>query len=165
MTHAVLDIFLAALYMAGLILIICLCCDVRRDLKGRMGCTRTEEVKQKDFQVWFDVRVSEMDRAFGVKRSSHWPKARAAHIAKFPTCAVCAGHENLEVHHVEPFHVNPERELDPTNFITLCEAPGHNCHFLFGHFLSWRCFNPAVRTDATVWNGRIHDRKEGVPSS
>ncbi|MDA8114993.1 MAG: HNH endonuclease [Acidithiobacillus sp.] len=96
----------------------------------------------------------------GVKRSGEWPKARAVHLAQFPTCAVCGGTEKVEVHHIHPFHLHPDLELDPANFITLCEAnkDGVDCHLFFGHLSNFKSFNADVVTDAATWNAKIKNR-------
>lgn len=76
------------------------------------------------------------------RRSSAWPALRKTHLDANPACAACANTvtRQLDVHHIEPVHVNPARELDPTNLLTLCTAgpAGANCHLLVGHAGSWR---------------------------
>lgn len=67
------------------------------------------------------------------KRDGHWPSLRKAHLVREPYCQYCGGTEKLQVHHIRPFHLHPELELDPNNLITLCEAPGKDCHLRFGH--------------------------------
>jgi hypothetical protein len=52
------------------------------------------------------------------------------------------------VHHIRPFHLHPELELEQDNLITLCEKRAHDCHFQVGHFMNWSWFNPDVRVDA-----------------
>lgn len=86
----------------------------------------------------------------GAQRSSEWSGVRDAFLAEHPQCACCGGTTKLRVHHVEPFHVNPARELDPANLITLCEAGkyGINCHLLLGHLGNWQKWNPLCRLDA-----------------
>ena len=73
---------------------------------------------------------------------------------------MCGGKVKLEVHHKKPFHIHPELELDPTNFITLCEADkgGVNCHLLFGHLGNFKSLNDTVETDAAQWNTKIKSR-------
>lgn len=90
----------------------------------------------------------------GKARSSHWPAVRGTWIHAHPFCAVCQSKTRLEVHHCKPFHLHPELELDPTNFITLCEPH----HLLFGHLMNWSAYNPSVRTDAGLWLGKIKAR-------
>lgn len=94
-------------------------------------------------------------------RSSKWPKVRTQHLKDNPTCAACGGKKILEVHHIEPFHVNKERELDPNNLITLCDAAGHSCHFVFGHCHSWSAWNPRVVEDAATHLHRVRTRLGG----
>lgn len=96
----------------------------------------------------------------GSKRSGHWPKVREDHLAKFPRCALCGGKEKVEVHHIHPFHLHPEKELDPTNLITLCEAKknGINCHLAFGHLGNFKSVNESVEKDAPAFGAKIKNR-------
>lgn len=95
----------------------------------------------------------------GAKRSPEWPKVRKAHLAKFPTCAMCGTKNKLEVHHIKPFHLHPELELEPSNLITLCESKvDANCHLLFGHLGNFKSLNATVIHDAKAWNEKIKDR-------
>jgi hypothetical protein len=71
--------------------------------------------------------------------------------------------KKLEVHHIKPFHLHPELELEPKNLITLCEnkSDGVNCHLLFGHLGSFRSFNVRVISDAIEWKAKILSRPKG----
>lgn len=94
------------------------------------------------------------------RRSSEWPKVRAQHLKEHPTCAACGGSEKLEVHHIQPFHLDHSKELDPENLITLCES-GHggvNCHLHFGHLGSFKSWNTSVPLDAPQWLKKIKER-------
>ena len=93
-------------------------------------------------------------------RSPHWSHVRAAHLQREAACQVCWARKNLAVHHIQPFWRWPERELDDANLITLCEAPGHNCHFIWGHLLSWESWNSSVREDAAGYRERVNGRPE-----
>ena len=97
---------------------------------------------------------------FSAHRSPEWPRVRAKHLKTNPTCAVCGGTANIEVHHIEPFHLHPERELDPTNLITLCESghEGVNCHLHYGHLGDFHSYNVNVVEDAGVWKKKIASR-------
>lgn len=86
----------------------------------------------------------------GVKRSPHWPAARRVHLRFEPWCRSCGGAADLEVHHVLPFHLRPDLELDPANLLTLCERLGHQCHLRRGHLGNWHNSNPNVRLQATA---------------
>ena len=81
------------------------------------------------------------------KRSSHWRRVRKAHLLLEPACRACGTTDDLQVHHIRPFHLHPELELEQSNLITLCEKRGHDCHFCFGHFHNWRAQNPNVTAD------------------
>lgn len=94
------------------------------------------------------------------KRSDKWPTARKDYLKDHPNCAVCGGDKKLEVHHKRPFHIHPELELDPNNFITLCENDknGVNCHLLVGHLGNFKSVNLSVETDAAEWKKKIINR-------
>ena len=87
---------------------------------------------------------------FGNPRAGAWPRIRREHLAKHPTCIVCGGTKLLEVHHIRPFHLHPELELDPLNLVTLCEDTkgGMTCHLAIGHLGSFRSYNVNVERDA-----------------
>lgn len=88
-------------------------------------------------------------------RSSRWSSVRKNHIENNPTCAACGNTKKLEVHHIEPVHVNPDRELDPSNLITLCDSP---CHIVFGHLMNYKSYNPDVAQDCQKYLERITNR-------
>lgn len=84
-------------------------------------------------------------RGVSESRSPQWSKVRAAHLVIQPVCQICGYASALNVHHIKPFHLFPELELVQENLITLGEAcPSGNHHFLFGHFLDWKKWNPEV---------------------
>lgn len=87
-------------------------------------------------------------------RSPRWPAARAAWLKAHPACAATGSTADIEVHHVVPFHLAPGRELDPTNFITLCRP----MHFWLGHGGDWSAYNPFVVHDAAAVSRRVRSR-------
>lgn len=101
----------------------------------------------------------------GSKRSAQWPTVREAHLKVQPVCQCCMEKDNLQVHHLRPFHIHPELELDPNNLTTLCEHPSRNCHILFGHLRNFKSYNPDCETDVKLWRGKMLNRpKEGESS-
>ena len=80
-------------------------------------------------------------------RSPKWESVRENHIRKNGFCIACLGKNLLEVHHLLPFHLFPERELDPANLMTLCtDGPGGmNCHLVFGHGGDWKKYQISPR--------------------
>jgi 5-methylcytosine-specific restriction endonuclease McrA len=94
----------------------------------------------------------------GTKRSSQWPKVRDAYLKEHPLCEVCGGTKRLNVHHKKPFHLFPELELEPRNFLTLCESSSVNDHILYGHLRNFKSYNPDVETDAPTWKQKILNR-------
>lgn len=94
------------------------------------------------------------------RRSPKWPAARKAYLLRHPKCFVCLGTKKLNVHHMKPFHLHPGLELDPTNFITLCEGnPEINCHLFVGHLGNFKGFNPDVITDAKAWRLKLIENR------
>lgn len=81
------------------------------------------------------------------KRSTQWPKVRKEHLKLHPACAACGHTLMVQVHHKKPFHLHPELELDPKNFITLCECSPSDHHLKLGHHGNWKDFNPTVEAD------------------
>jgi hypothetical protein len=64
----------------------------------------------------------------------------------------------LQVHHIKPFHLHPNLELDPRNLITLCELPGRDHHLLIGHLDEWESYNVNVRDGAKRYHGKSADQ-------
>lgn len=79
-------------------------------------------------------------------RSPGWSKLREEHIKKQPHCQACGSKKNPEVHHIVPVHLDPSKELDPNNLITLCDK---YCHFIFGHLMDYKSWNINVRNEAS----------------
>ena len=90
-----------------------------------------------------------------IQRSSQWPKIRKEHLNSQPCCAACGSCEKPEVHHIVPYHIDPSKELDPNNLITLCDK---YCHFAIGHLMSYHSWNPQVIEDARVYNIKVKNR-------
>lgn len=88
-------------------------------------------------------------------RSKEWPNIRKKHLEKQPFCQACGSIKGLEVHHIEPFHINASRELDPDNLITLCNK---NCHFIFGHLMDYSSWNVNVVEDCEIYLNKIKSR-------
>lgn len=51
--------------------------------------------------------------------------------------------------------MNPERELDPSNLITLCS---NSCHIMFGHLMDFKSYNVKIKEDCAEWTTKIVDR-------
>jgi 5-methylcytosine-specific restriction endonuclease McrA len=77
-------------------------------------------------------------------RSSDWFNVRKIHLEWFPACAACSSRDKLEVHHVVPFALDRNLELDENNLITLCT----HCHLVIGHLRDYKIYNANVKRDA-----------------
>jgi len=83
------------------------------------------------------------ERSKSKKRSPKWDGVRDAFVATHPTCAACGSNKRLQVHHILPFFMHPELELENSNLIVLC-MDSEECHLNIGHGGSYRCYNPMV---------------------
>ena len=90
-----------------------------------------------------------------LQRSGKWPGVRRAFKKAHPVCAACGSKRGIQVHHVKPFALHPELELEPDNLISLCPR----CHLLWGHLGFFRAFNPTVRQDARIMRLKIMMRE------
>lgn len=93
-----------------------------------------------------------------VRRSGRWPALKNKHLKAHPTCEVCGRKGELNVHHKIPVHIDPSKELDPGNLITLCEGKTMNCHLWCGHLGYWPSFNLSVVKDAAYLLNRFLTR-------
>ena len=88
-------------------------------------------------------------------RSGRWSSVRKNFLKKNNTCAACGTNKGLEVHHIEPVHINPDKELDENNLIALCSG---KCHLLFGHLMHFKSWNPDVEEDCKEMLQKIKKR-------
>jgi len=93
------------------------------------------------------------------ERSGEWKSVRDAHLATHPSCEACGARgakADVDVHHILPVSIWPERELDSTNLITLCNQ--HHCHLVIGHLGSYSSYNPLAREDAARQLAKVKSR-------
>lgn len=122
----------------------------RRRRRRQTGRTRHSQNrsphKARSWLKRFDHGVH-IARKYGRERSPEWSRIEREHLLREPACAACGHKRKLQVHHIKPFHLYPQLELDPSNLITLCEARGRDHHLLLGHLNNWEAYNPHVRND------------------
>lgn len=82
-----------------------------------------------------------------VKRSPKWEKLEHEFKLAHPSCAACGSINRLNIHHIKPFHVSPELELDPNNLITMC-MDTKECHLKLAHLGSFKTANSNIIVDA-----------------
>ena len=143
---------LGAVLLVGLLLLLLLLWQVvgrRRSYRtSRAGKARRHGLRpsrRPSRRVDHGARIA---RRFGRERSPDWPRVAQEHLLREPACVSCGytGQE-LQVHHIRPFHLYPDLELDPHNLITLCEVKGGEHHLLLGHLDDWGSYNLNVRYD------------------
>ena len=91
------------------------------------------------------------------ERSPQWSAVRD-HFLEGKKCAACGSKKNLQVHHVKPFHLYPELELDVTNLIVLC-MDKYDCHLRLGHGNNFSRFCSKIREFALHTLNNPRDRK------
>jgi len=62
----------------------------------------------------------------------------------------------MQVHHIKPFKLYPELELDPDNLLTLCNKT--ECHQEKGHCGYYRSWNEKVVEDCEMWLEKYRSR-------
>lgn len=106
------------------------------------------------FQWVKNLLIKPEERPVFGARSGKWEMVRKQYLTNHPRCAVCNTKENLEVHHVLPYHLYPEQELKIENLITLCSTH----HLFVGHLMNWSSYNVDVRNDSAKWLRKIMSR-------
>ena len=116
-------------------------------------------VLAKDLAVLFLRAIGHLPQAavYGTPRSGKWQTFERKWLDLHPSCAACGGKEDCHGHHKRPFHLEPEKELDPDNIITLCNH--RCCHLLIGHGGDWHAYNPHVEPDAALILKRVQNRR------
>jgi hypothetical protein len=72
---------------------------------------------------------AERTAAADARQTTEYRHAMAAYRAAHPACEWCLRPGGIEVHHVLPVHVDPDRAADTNNMVALCER----CHLVVGH--------------------------------
>ena len=88
----------------------------------------------------------------GIKQDAmHGPKDDKGN----PICVICGTTKSLQLHHIKPFHLHPQLELDSHNYILVCTSKyaGFNCHLAAAHGSNFKLENPWIVEDAAV----LHD--------
>jgi hypothetical protein len=101
----------------------------------------------------------------GHKRSPEWSRVEKEHLLREPACVACGYQgKGVQVHHVKPFHLHPQLELDPSNLITLCEVQGRDHHLLLGHLDEWESYNVHIREDVKHFHRKTADQIRADPA-
>ncbi|WP_220197000.1 HNH endonuclease [Ktedonospora formicarum] len=91
----------------------------------------------------------------GKERSGEWSRVQDEHLLREPACRACGYKgKKVQVHHIKPFHLHPELELDPSNLITLCQVRGKHHHMLLGHLNLWASYNAEIEHDVKHFYGK-----------
>ena len=88
------------------------------------------------------------------RRHKDWRSFRKDYLKICNECKICGSKRKLAVHHIVPFHVDPSRELQTSNCMTLC----FYCHLIFGHLKNYKSYNRQIQFDAIEWEKRIKER-------
>jgi len=91
-------------------------------------------------------------------RSPKWDDVRNMHLTLHGECAACGSKDELQVHHIKPFHLHPELELKLDNLVTLCMSE-YDCHLSIGHGGSFKAYNPNVLEDVEMFKAADESRR------
>ncbi len=94
-------------------------------------------------------------------RSPEWRKVRDSFLENNDSCAACGSKKDLQVHHIKPFHLQPELELDEANLITLC-MDQFDCHLNIGHGDNFKAYNPNVVSDSRDFLDASKKKREKI---
>src|SRR5574343_732898 len=94
---------------------------------------------------WLKNLFRERQKLGGLRRSPQWKKFVEDYEKVEPkVCAATGRKDDVELHHIFPVHVHPERELDRDNVIWL----HRDAHFMLGHLGDWKSYNREIVRDA-----------------
>ena len=88
-------------------------------------------------------------------RSPRWPAFVHQLLRERPLCEGC-GRRSETGHHVIPFHVRPDLELDPGNVVPVCPP----CPFVVCHGGNWQLYIPTARADLAAHLARVRAAKK-----
>lgn len=95
------------------------------------------------------IKNSLRDIKIKKKRSPFWSKIEKEFKEKHPKCEICGSTKRLQTHHIKPFHIFPELELDQNNLISLCMSR-KQCHIFIGHGSLFKASCPKIREYAKL---------------
>lgn len=84
------------------------------------------------------------DPVTGRPGDPQWHRESRLWLVDHPCAVTGETGDGVEVHHIRPYHLFPELEMDPANWIAL----RRDWHFYLGHFGDWVLWNPDVAQDA-----------------
>src|SRR6266436_3820216 len=98
-----------------------------------------------------------------LERSPAWPQVEKVFRAKNPKCQACNETQDLNVHHMYPFHYvvlcgRPDLELDERNLMTLCTRQDTEHHILLGHLDDFESYNPDVKQFVKTYAGKSNQQ-------
>lgn len=103
------------------------------------------------YEVLIGGPIREIKKSIGSERSSDQSKVRKRFIAKNNKCAACGKKNGLHVHHIQPFQLRPDLELEEFNLIALCA----DHHFHVGHLMDQKSWNEDVENDCIYFFNKI----------
>ena len=93
-------------------------------------------------------------------RSGRWRALRNEMVREHPRCFVC-GAPTTVIHHLRPFGVDHDGELNRMNLIWYCDR----CHLFVGHLCCFRAWNTNCRNDSVEMKWKIVNRSDIAPTT
>ena len=88
-----------------------------------------------------------------------WEEFERKYWEKHPQekyCHICGSTKKVELHHICPRHICPDKIFDESNLIPLCRKD----HFTWGHLENYEWWNEHIREDAKLLYALFKKRKE-----
>ena len=98
--------------------------------------------------------MGDAERTLGAERSPKWKQFCKDMEKMWGNRCLVTDSEIIQWHHVLPFHLFPESELDPQNVRPL--RP--DVHFLLAHLGKWASYNENILRDIEIWKAKIANR-------
>ena len=100
------------------------------------------------------------DTSFGARRDKDWRRESKA-FKKGKVCAMTGTKKKLQVHHVFPVWLFPEKEMDKRYWIVLSgkKLYGVVPHLFLAHLGNYRRYNPNIVKDAAKWYNILKGRE------
>lgn len=91
-------------------------------------------------------------------RSPKWSSLRDRFTKEKKRCAISGLETDLEVHHVKPFHLFPDLELEWDNLCLLTRP----IHYLVGHCCKWSYYNARFPQHLDQWRENVAAARKAV---
>lgn len=82
-----------------------------------------------------------------LRKTEAYKKFASVLVSNQKICEICGSNNNLQVHHILPVSIYPEKLLEESNCMILCSGANKfsGCHKQYGHLGNFNIYNPTVK--------------------